>query len=165
MHPRLAAIDSLMWQQPDSALAVLVDFAASPQADSLDAFDGHYCQMLVSELLYKNDCEQSNRTELLRAVDYFDSIVTTDGRDAMNRVSATDNIVFLDARAHYINGVGFYERDSLAEACAEYLKTLEIMESRFGEKELVGKKARFMAYTFWLYICLFVLAKSLYSLN
>ncbi len=147
MHPRLAAIDSLMWQQPDSAFAVLLDFAGSPQADSLSTFDRHYFQMLLSELLYKNDCEQSNRTELLRAVDYFDSIVTTDGRDAMNRVS-TDNIVFLDARAHYINGVGFYERDSLAEACAEYLKTLEIMESRFGEKELVGKKARFMAYTY-----------------
>ena len=145
MHPRLAAIDSLMWQQPDSALAVLLDFAGSPLADSLDAFDGHYCQMLVSELLYKNDCEQSNRTELLRAVDYFDSLCISG--DVPWRVSTRD-IVFLDARAHYINGVGFYERDSLAEACAEYLKTLEIMESRFGEKELVGKKARFMAYTY-----------------
>ena len=143
MHPRLAAIDSLMWQQPDSALAVLLDFAGSPQADSLSTFDGHYCQMLLSELLYKNDCEQANRTELLRAVDYFDSIVTTDGRDAMNRVS-TDNVVFLDARAHYINGVGFYERDSIVEACEEYLKALEVMENHFEEKELMEKKARFM---------------------
>ena len=141
MHPRLAAIDSLMWQQPDSALAVLLDFAGSPLADSLDAFDGHYCQMLVSELLYKNDCEQSNRTELLRAVDYFDSLCISG--DVPWRVS-TDNVVFLDARAHYINGVGFYERDSIVEACEEYLKALEMMENHFEEKELMEKKARFM---------------------
>ena len=99
MHQRLAAIDSLMWQQPDSALAVLVDFAGSPLADSLDAFDGHYCQMLVSELLYKNDCEQSNRTELLRAVDYFDLVcgMQTAGRDASWHVSThNDDIVFIN---------------------------------------------------------------------
>ncbi|MCQ2301913.1 MAG: hypothetical protein MJZ94_04725 [Bacteroidales bacterium] len=145
MHPRLAAIDTLMWQQPDSALAVLLDFAGSPLADSLDAFDGHYCQMLVSELLYKNDCEQTNRTELLRAVDYFDSLCISG--DVPWRVS-THDVVFLDARAHYINGVGFYEQDSVVEACAEYLKTLEIMEERFEEKDLVKNKAKFMAYTY-----------------
>ena len=144
---QLQAIDSLLWQQPDSALVVLVDFAASPQADSLGTFDGHYFQMLLSELLYKNDCEQTNREELLTAVDYFDSIVTTDDRDAMNRVS-TDNLVFLDARAHYINGVGFYERDSVVVACTEYLKALEIMESHYKTENLTGKKAQFMALTF-----------------
>ncbi len=143
MHPRLAAIDSLMWQQPDSALAVLLDFAGSPLADSLDAFDGHYCQMLVSELFYKNYFEQSNRTKLLRAVDYFDSIVTTAGRDAIHRVS-THDVVFLDARAHYINGVGFYERDSIVEACEEYLKALEVMESHFRDDELDRNMIRFM---------------------
>ena len=47
--PELAAIDSLMWRQPDSALAVLQQFAASPKADSLDEFNGHYCQLLISE--------------------------------------------------------------------------------------------------------------------
>ena len=98
-NQQLQAIDTLMWQQPDSALAVLLDFAASPQADSLDAFDGHYCQMLVSELLYKNDCEQSNRTELLRAVDYFDLVcgMQTAGRDASWHVSThNDDIVFIN---------------------------------------------------------------------
>ena len=47
--PELQAIDSLMWQQPDSALAVLQQFVASPQADNLDLFNGHYCQLLISE--------------------------------------------------------------------------------------------------------------------
>ena len=61
---QLQAIDSLMWQQPDSALMVLVDFAASPKADSLSAFDGHYFQILLSELLFKNDYEQTNRVLL-----------------------------------------------------------------------------------------------------
>ncbi|MBR5651550.1 MAG: hypothetical protein IKW93_04975 [Bacteroidales bacterium] len=75
----LKEIDSLMWKQPDSALTVMLKFAASPEADSLDEFDGHYCQMLIAELLYKNDYEQSNREQLLKAVDYFDSIVAADG--------------------------------------------------------------------------------------
>ena len=128
-RPELAAVDSLMWSRPDSAFAMLLEFADSPVADSLDAFNGHYCQLLVSELLYKNDYEQTNREELLKAVDYFDSI----------------GDVFLDARAHYIKGVGFYEMDSVVEACEEYLKALEVMEDHYDEKELVGDKAKFMA--------------------
>ena len=145
-HEALADIDSLMWHQPDSALKVMMQFAASPEADSLNEFDGHYCQLLVAELLFKNDYAQSNRTELMAAMDYFDSL--TDGRDAP-RAPAPDAIaVFLDARAHYMNGVGYYERDSLPEACAEYLRALRIMESRFSENELTGRKATFMALTY-----------------
>ena len=163
----LVGIDSLMWQQPDSALAVMMQFAASPQADSLDEFEGHYCQLLNAELLFKNDCAQSNRTEVLKAVSYFDSLVMTNEADARGSspqgpsrrdaskceafdvVNASDKtMAFLDARAHYIKGVGYYERDSLIEVCTEYLNTLRIMESHFGENELVGKKARFMALTY-----------------
>ena len=50
----LAAIDTLMWRQPESAFAMLQEFASSAAADSLDEFNGHYCQVLISELLYKN---------------------------------------------------------------------------------------------------------------
>ena len=70
----LAAIDSLMWHHPDSAFAMLQEFASSAAADSLDEFNGHYCQVLISELLYKNYYRQSNRKDLLKAVGYFDSI-------------------------------------------------------------------------------------------
>jgi len=131
-HEALENIDSLMWKDPDSALKVMMEFVASPEADSLDVFEGHYCQVLIAELLFKNDYGQSNREEVLKAVEYFDSI--DDG--------------FLAARAHYINGVGFYEQGDLANACTEYLNTLRIMESHFSEKELVDKKARFMALTY-----------------
>ena len=58
------------------------------------------------------------------------------------------NLAFLDARAYYINGVGYYENDSVVEACKEYLKALKVMEERFEEKELVGKKAQFMAMSY-----------------
>ena len=142
--PNLQAIDSLMWRQPDSALAVMLDFVASPQADSLDEFDGHYCQVLISELLFKNYCEQTNRAELLRTVDYFDSLYC---RDAACHVS-TDDLVFLDARTHYINGVGFYEQGDVVNACEEYLKAVEVMEERSEEKELVELKAQFTALAF-----------------
>jgi len=156
-NPALQAVDSLMWRQPDSAIAQLRQFVASPQADSLDEFNVHYCQLLISELLYKNYCGQSNREELLRAVAYFDSltIALNDNSQPRNRhcgldpqsPDLNDNLVFLDARAHYINGAGYYERDSVVEACKEYLKTLEVMEAHFEERELVGKKAQFMALT------------------
>ena len=118
-HEALEGIDSLMWVQPDSALKVMMEFAGSEAADSLDVFEGHYCQVLVAELLYKNDYGQSNRKDLQKAVRYFDSI--DEG--------------FLAARAHYMNGVGFYERDSVVAACGEYLKALEIMETHFPNLE------------------------------
>ena len=145
VSPQLQAIDSLMWRQPDSALAQLQAFCNSPEADSLDEFNGHYCQLLISELLYKNYAAQSNREELLQAVAYFDSIMQVP--EPVEGPSFERN-VFLAARAHYINGAGYYEKDSVVNAGAEYLKALEVMEEHFEEKELVGKKAQFMTYIY-----------------
>ena len=147
-HAALAEIDSLMWQRADSAFVLLQEFVVSPEAEELDTFDGCYCQLLISELLYKNDCEQTNREDLLEAVGYFDSLIVNKHYANKREVVVQKQNVFLDARAHYINGVGYYERGDLVQACAEYLKTLEVMEEHFGEKELVGHKARFMAYTY-----------------
>ncbi len=144
--PALSAIDSLLWQQPDSALMALMAY----EGDSSD-YNRHYAQLLTSELLYKNDYAQTNRPELQQAVAYFDSLV---GRTPplqrrlggfKTRPNPIGQMAFLAARAHYINGVGYYENDSAVPACREYLKALEIMEGRFEEKELVGKRARFMA--------------------
>ena len=140
----LEEIDSLMWQRPDSALAVMMEFAASSKADSLNEFEGHYCQLLISELLYKNDYGQSNREELLKAVCYFDSLVMANGRDE----SEHDRNVFLDARAHYINGVGYYEHIDMVSACSEYLNALEVMEGHFEEKALTGDRAVFTFYNY-----------------
>ena len=141
----LSQIDTLMWHQPDSAFAVMMEFAASPEADSLDEFEGHYCQVLIAELLYKNYYKQSNRMDLLKAVAYFDSLNFTpndtptpksliEGADPLSP-TRNDNIVFLAARAHYMNGVGFYERDSVVAACGEYLKALEVVETHFPNLE------------------------------
>ena len=140
-HAALAEIVSLMWRRADSAFVLLQEFVVSPEVEELDTFDGHYCQVLISEMLYKNDCEQTNREDLLFAVDYFDSLSAD-----MHGVSLQERNVFLDARAHYIYGVGYYERGDVVQACAEYLKALRVMEEQFEEKELVGKKAQFMAY-------------------
>ena len=132
----LSQIDTLMWHHPDSALAVMMEFAGSEAADSMDVFEGHYCQVLIAELLYKNDYGQSNRKEVLKAVHYFDSIVGMDVADARGKADARGASVqrrdaFLAARAHYMNGVGFYERDSVVAACGEYLKALEMVETHF----------------------------------
>ena len=153
----LSSIDSLMWRQPDSAFALLLQFVGSPEADGLDTYNGHYCQLLISELLYKNDYAQTNRQDLQKAVAYFDSLVwlsppfkgVPEGRGIKTNLSNQNNTIpFLTARAHYINGAGYYEKDSVVEACAEYLKALEVMEGWFDDKQLKGKKAVFMTYTY-----------------
>ena len=157
---KLSAIDSLMWWRADSALAVMMEFAGSEAADSLDVFEGHYCQVLIAELLYKNFYKQSNRKELLKAVRYFDSIVGMDGADAYGKadtrgMSVQELEAFLAARAHYMNGVGLYERDSVVAACGEYLKALEVVETHFPNLETqdvaslqVGHLPRFMGLTY-----------------
>ena len=142
-HAALAEIDSLMWRQADSAFVLLQEFVVGPEAKELDTFEGHYCQLLISELLYKNDCKQTNRGDLLLAVNYFDSL-----RADAHGVSLQERNVFLDARAHYINAVGYYEQGDVVQTCAEYLKALEVMEEQFEGKELVGKKAQFMTYIY-----------------
>ena len=150
--PELSAIDSLMWRQPDSALASLIPYFDTCCRDAkfcistTTAYNRHYAHILLAELLFKNDYAQTNRKELLQAVAHFDSLCGC--RDGVHTVSTDPTIAFLDARAHYIHGAGYYEHDSLTEACTEYLNTLRIMESHFGENELVGKKARFMALTY-----------------
>lgn len=117
--PELVVIDSLMQNRPDSALTLL---QASPKEDP-------YYQLLLSEALYKNDSDQLNRPGLLEAMAYYDFL----------------DCPFLSARCHYMNGVGYYEMDSVVEACEQYLKALEIMEEQYEEKDLVGYKAKFMA--------------------
>ena len=146
----LCAIDSLMWRQPDSALTRLLPWFdtccrdAARHVSTATAYNRHYANLLLSELLYKNDYPQTNRRELLQAVAYFDSI-----SQVPEPVEGPSNrIAFLDARAHYINGVGYYENDSAVKACKEYMKALEVMEGHFEAKDLVGHKARFMALTY-----------------
>ena len=170
--PKLQAVDSLMWQRPDSALALVLDYWAcrdvsrnvsddttngllgDVSGNVSTAYDRHYAHLLTAELLYKNDYEQTNRTELRQAVAYFDSLVRQApplqrGPGGLKHTlsNPNDDLFFLAARAHYINGVGYYERDSVVEACKEYLKALETMEGHFEEKEMVGNRARFMALT------------------
>ena len=142
--PKLSSIDSLMWQQPDSALLALMAY----EGDASE-YNNQYAQLLTSELLYKNYYEQTNRPELQQAVAYFDSLMQVSEPQrslslSKGRSASAKTTAFLAARAHYINGVGYYERDSVIEACREYLKALEVMEGHFEEKELVGKMARFM---------------------
>ena len=159
--PALSSIDSLMWVQPDSALACLLpyfDTCCRDGVHTVSTYNRHYAHLLLAELLYKNDYAQTNRTELLDAVGYFDSLTfTLNDHSSPRRLIAggnplsptrNDQLFFLSARAHYINGVGYYEHDSVVEACKEYMKALEVMEEHFEEEELVGKKAKFMALTY-----------------
>ena len=121
--PALQAIDSLMWQQPDSALLALMAY----EGDASE-YNHHYAQLLTSELLYKNYYAQTNRPELQQAVAYFDSLMQVSEPQrslslSKGRSASAKTTAFLAARAHYINGVGYYENDSAVQACTEYIHT------------------------------------------
>ena len=138
----LQQIDSLMQHDADSALVLLL--TAQHQND----FNKNYQSLLISEALYKTYNPQLNRhknetfqeTSLHEAMQYFDSLYANYPKN--------DDLAILSARSHYMNGVGFYENDSVVDACKEYLKTLEIMEDHFEEKDLVGFKAKFVGLTY-----------------
>ena len=133
----LQSIDTQMWRRPDSALMRLLPWFdtccrdAARHVSTASAYNRHYANLLLSELLYKNDYPQTNRTELQQAVNYFDSLCLC--KDVARNVST---IAFLDARAHYINGVGYYENDSAVEACKEYLTALEIVDIQFPDEKI-----------------------------
>ena len=146
ISPELVFIDSLMWYRPDSAFWHIGHYF-KPNGDNVSTistrteYDRHYAYLLLAELLFKNDYPQTNRRALLQAVRYFDSLTFTlndtpspkhliAGTDPLS-LTRNDNIVFLAARAHYMNGVGYYEHDSIIEACTEYIRALEIMENHF----------------------------------
>ena len=133
VSPELLYIDSLMWYQPDSALTHLI-YYFKPAGDSITIstrteYNRRYAHLLLSELLFKNQFSQTNRESLLQSVGYFDSLMMLETREA----DAFDASLqaFLAARAHYMNGVGYYEHDSVIEAYNEYIQALEIMENHF----------------------------------
>jgi len=150
----LLRIDSLMQHDAYSALQMLLSFRAdsvisteatpstviSTEAKRSGEISCHYQSILLSEALYKTYNVQSNRTELQAAMHCFDSLAV--------RYPDNDDFIMLAARSHYMNGVGFYENDSIVEACQEYLHTLEIMEEHFDVDKLTGFRAKFMALTY-----------------
>ena len=146
----LLAIDTLLQTDAGDALQKLLSFDTQSVI-----FNDNYHKLLLSEALYKTDNPQLNRfrnetfqeTSLQDAMQYFDSLAA--------QYPADDDLTVLSARSHYMNGVGFYENDSIVEACKEYLHTLEIMENHFDVETLRGYKAKFMGLTYNRLIQLF----------
>lgn len=120
LSPTLTNIDSIMQQRPDSAFVCLAEFSEVVDYDTLTSTDNHYSYLLISEALYKNDAPQMVRAELLVALDFFDSIYKANPKD--------ETAALLSARSHYMNGVGFYENDSVIDACQQFYKALDIIE-------------------------------------
>ena len=102
--PALSSLDTLMQSRPDSALAVLVE---GYETFGTSVADRHYYHLLLSEALYKNDQPQTDREALLDAMAYYDSLC--EGKATRRNAS----IPYLAARCHYMNGVGYYEMDSV----------------------------------------------------
>ena len=157
----LLQIDTLLQHDPDSALNLLLSFR--PERNEMErsgeiSYMFNYHSLLLSEALYKTDNPQLKCKELRKAMHYFDSLTV--------QYQNNDNIAVLSARSHYMNGVGFYENDSVVEACKEYLKVLEIMENHFEVENLTGYKAKFMGLTYTrlraLFSDLFIIKPAIY---
>ncbi|MBQ3845450.1 MAG: hypothetical protein II817_10835 [Bacteroidales bacterium] len=149
LHPdaELIHIDSLMQSSPDSALQTLLSCHSEYEVRGTSLnYNDSYRYLLLSEALYKTDnpqdgfVETHSRAYLQTAMRYFDSLAL--------RYPNNDDITMLSARSHYMNGVGYYEIDSVVEACKESLKVLEIMENHFDMENLTGYKAKFMGLTY-----------------
>lgn len=140
--PILATIDTLMEMQPYTALTLLQSFSDTTNVDSFSDFNRNYFWLLNSELLYKNDYVQSNQDKLLEAQAYFDSLNLT------ANMPFSPFKVMIDARCHYMNGVAYYEIDSLVDACIEYIQALEIVENRLDKDDLAEREAKFLALTY-----------------
>ena len=150
----LLRIDSLMQHDADSALMVLLSMDKAclvPTGYDDVSRTANACvgALLLSEALYKTYNPQLNRfvgvetchgASLQDAMQYFDSLYANYPKN--------DDLAMLSARSHYMNGVGYYENDSVVDACKEYLKTLEIMEDHFDDSKLIGYKAKFMGLTY-----------------
>ena len=144
----LQNIDTLLQHDAATALQELLSSDTLPVI-----FNKNYHQLLLSEALYKTDNPQLNRfawtqyakrtrhaTSLQAAMRFFDSLAVL--------YPTNDDLTVLSARSHYMNGVGFYENDSIVEACKEYLHTLEILENHFDVETLRGYRAKFMGLTY-----------------
>lgn len=166
----LLAIDSLLQHDADSALMILLSLDKAclvpTGCDDLVSRTANACvgALLLSEALYKTYNPQDGLVEthgcasLQTAMRYFDSLAI--------HYPNNDDIAMFSARAHYMNGVGFYENDSVIEACEEYLKVLEIMENHFDVEKLTGHKAKFMGLTYTrlgaLFSDLFIIKPAIY---
>lgn len=143
--PNVVGIDSLLQQQPDSAFVYLEEFESIDYGGVGMPYN-HYLNLMLSEAAFKVRKEVILADEIGEAATCFDSM-------AMAYPHA-DNLVFLSARAHYMNaicvnnGIIFTDDSLTMLACQEYYKALEIMEQHFDEEQMVGHKASFMALIF-----------------
>lgn len=139
---RVIAIDSLLQKQPDSALTYLEPLVGI----SLNSPEKEYTDLLLSEACFKVRREVAYCNELGSTMAYFDSVssVFPDDKD----------MSFLSARAHYMNaicinkGLIFEDDSTTMLACQDFYQALDIMEQHFGDDEMKGHKASFMALVF-----------------
>ena len=140
--PNVVAIDSLLQQQPDSALAYLEGLSSFDYCRVGKPYE-QYLHLMFSEAAFKVRKEVVLNEDVDAATACFDSMAEAHPK--------ADNIAFLQARAHYMNaicinnGIIFTDDSLTMLACQEYYKALEIMELHFGEEQIVGHKASFMA--------------------
>lgn len=110
----LKDIATLMIPQPDSALNLIIAVSDTLDESKMTPFDYYEYQVLVSEVLYKNNYSLTNDSALYEAVEYYDSMVAV----------YPDNIdlQYQQARACYYKGASEEEKENTVELASVILK-------------------------------------------
>lgn len=128
----------LMVTNPREALEKLLNI--SDKIDSLqheNPYLKNEYNILLAEAHFKNGYKQPNKTQVVEATDFYDSL--------FNIYNKSTNVSYQTARAHYYKAVGEMETDNVVESCEDYLTSLKIMKNKFKKKELDYEKNRFIA--------------------
>ena len=142
LHDTLVGIDSLLQQQPDSALAYLEGFDSVDYGEIETPYN-HYLNLMLAEAIYKVRNEVVLVNEISAAMACFDSMAEA--------YPKADNLAFLSARAHYMKAIGWNDGvnkldDSLTMTALQgHYKALEIMENHFSTKRPNGHQLTFMS--------------------
>lgn len=129
-HPMLVAVDSLMNARPDSALSILQRFPADSLATKEDRA---YYALLMTQAKDKNYVVQADDSLIRSAVRYYDST----------------HEVRMQARAYYLWGSVYRDRNEQAAAVEKYLAAIPFAE-KANDKALLGRIYNNVGFLYYL---------------
>jgi len=110
-HQRLVQADSLMWQHPDSALALLETF---PTTELTTEADSAYFALLITQARDKNFIEHTSDSFILQAANYY----------------KRNEDIEKHARTHYYLGSVYRDMNRYGDALREFLSAIPLFEKK-----------------------------------
>ncbi|MDO4186321.1 MAG: hypothetical protein Q4D30_07550 [Bacteroidales bacterium] len=129
-HQRLVQADSLMWQHPDSALALLETFHTTELTTEADSA---YFALLITQAKDKNFVLQTEDSLMLKSIRFYDK----------------NNEPEKNGRAHFYLGCIYRDRLRPAQAMEQFLTAVPLLKHSKNLK-LLGRAYNNMAYLYYI---------------